>query len=242
MRPRRFRKPALNVALFPFLAVLVCTMGALIVLLVLVVQQARAHVSDGPEVAKKAAAAGQVIADLEQQKEDLAWRRDIMVEQRDQMRQQLAGSRLQLGHLEDHIRRLQQKWNQLQAAAAEMEKLRTNSGVESAATESELSQLQQDLLSAREALVDARHEAEQRPRSFAIIPYTGPHGTQRKPIYIECMAAGIVLQPEGVVLRAEDFDGPLGPGNPLDAALRTTREHLARLGSTVRLFFPASYD
>ena len=37
---RRFRKQAVTMALFPFLAVLVCTMGALIVLLVMVVQQA----------------------------------------------------------------------------------------------------------------------------------------------------------------------------------------------------------
>ena len=42
------------------------------------------------------------------------------------------------------------------------------------------------------------------------------------------------LQPEGVVLRPEDFDGPLGPGNPLDAALRTTREYLARMGEIQR--------
>ena len=38
MRRRANRKPETRVALFPFLAVLVCTMGALIVLLVLVVQ------------------------------------------------------------------------------------------------------------------------------------------------------------------------------------------------------------
>jgi hypothetical protein len=35
-----------------------------------------------------------------------------------------------------------------------------------------------------------------------------------------------VLQPEGIVFRPEDFNGPMGPGNPLDAALRTVREHL----------------
>ena len=41
MRRPSTRKPATSVSLFPFLAVLVCTMGALIVLLVLVVQLAR---------------------------------------------------------------------------------------------------------------------------------------------------------------------------------------------------------
>ena len=45
MRRPRFRKPAVKMSLFPFLAVLICTMGALIVLLVTVVQQARVHAS-----------------------------------------------------------------------------------------------------------------------------------------------------------------------------------------------------
>ena len=77
-----------------------------------------------------------------------------------------------------------------------------------------------------------QEEVARRPRRFAIIPYDGPHGTQRRPIYIECRENGIVLQPEGIVLTPEDFAGPLGPGNPLDAALRTTREYLARIGQT----------
>ena len=38
---RRNRRQPIGIALFPFLAVLICTMGALIVLLVLTVQQAR---------------------------------------------------------------------------------------------------------------------------------------------------------------------------------------------------------
>ena len=58
----------------------------------------------------------------------------------------------------------------------------------------------------------------------------GPHGTRRRPIYIECTLEGIIIQPEGFVLLPDDFHGPLGPGNPLDAALRTIREHLAQGG------------
>jgi hypothetical protein len=65
---------------------------------------------------------------------------------------------------------------------------------------------------------------------YALIPYDGPHGTRRRPIYIECTDIGIVLQPEGVVLLPDDFRGPLGPGNPLDAALRTIRERIAQEG------------
>ena len=43
MRSRKNRSTEASVTLFPFLAVLICTMGALIVLLVVVVQQARSQ-------------------------------------------------------------------------------------------------------------------------------------------------------------------------------------------------------
>ena len=42
-RRLRIAKRSVSVSLFPFLAVLICTMGSLIVLLVIVVQQARAN-------------------------------------------------------------------------------------------------------------------------------------------------------------------------------------------------------
>ena len=41
MRGRRTGKQTVGISLFPFLAVLICTMGTLIVLLVVMVQQAR---------------------------------------------------------------------------------------------------------------------------------------------------------------------------------------------------------
>ena len=43
MRRQRLHKPAVGMQLFPFLAVLICTMGALIVVLVLVVRHARGN-------------------------------------------------------------------------------------------------------------------------------------------------------------------------------------------------------
>lgn len=36
----------------------------------------------------------------------------------------------------------------------------------------------------------------------------------------------MIIQPEGIRLTDKDFDGPMGPGNPLAAALRAAREHL----------------
>lgn len=230
MRRQRFRKPTVSLALFPFLAVLVCTMGALIVLLVLVVQQARVSVAAEPvEVAVTPPPPDD---DRQQQADAFDWRRKILERQRTELTAKLADSRLRLGHLEDHIRSLQEKWAQLQVAAEELDDLRSGKERAQADTALEQQRLQRAIAEARQELETLREEFNRRPRAFAIIPYAGPNGTKRRPIYIECTAQGIIIQPEGVVLRASDFDGPLGPGNPLDAALRATRTHLNRLGTT----------
>jgi hypothetical protein len=80
----------------------------------------------------------------------------------------------------------------------------------------------------RTDLAEAERRAKEKPRTYTIIPYPGPHGTERRPIYIECTARGVILRPENIVLTPADFDGPGGPGNPLDAALRATREYQVR--------------
>jgi len=228
MRRRRFRKPNVSLSLFPFLAVLVCTMGGLIVLLVLVVQQARVDAS----VARVAAPAqdDSLTERLQEAIEDLSWRREVLETQREELTGELANRRLQLGHLEDHIRRLEDRWRQLEAEAEQMRSVQQNGRQDEEAAAAERAALQQRIAGARRELEAARRAAAERPRSFAIIPYEGPNGTQRRPIYIECTARGIILQPDGIVLQAQDFDGPLGPGNPLDAALRAMREYLVRHG------------
>ena len=169
--------------------------------------------------------------ELQLQRDDQLWRRDIFDQQRSDLAKRLADRRLQLSHLEEHIRRLEREWKQLQQQAAEFDSITNDRSDEYAAAQAELERLKSVLEESQRDFEKAKKEAANRPRTFAIVPYKGPRGTDRRPIYIECTEQGIVLQPEGVVLNAEDFAGPLGPGNPLDAALRTTREYLARAGS-----------
>ena len=77
----------------------------------------------------------------------------------------------------------------------------------------------------------ARSESSGAPKSYAIVPYTGPSGTRRKPMYVECLQDKIILQPEGIIFGETDFDGHLGPGNPLAAAIRAGRDHLVSRAS-----------
>lgn len=230
---RRFasRKSLTGMSLFPFLAVLICTMGALIVLLILVVQQARVQ-ADTLADQRRQTHDEQELADrqrLEQEAEDWQWQREILEQQRRALTQQLGDSRLELSHLEEHIRRLEEKWQRLQAEADEMKRLQRGQQQQESAAQAELDRLQAQLAAQRSQLEQLREQHARQSRSFAILPYPGPQGTRRRPIYIECRQSSIIIQPEGIVFGPQDFTGPLGPGNPLDAALRTIREHWTRL-------------
>lgn len=229
MNRRRFRKPAITLSLFPFLAVLVCTMGALIVLLVIVIHKARVEgiASEEESVAEQQARAEE-LAELSIQKEDTEWRRSELEKQRAALQQQASDQRLQLSHLEDHIRRLEERWKAARAQVTALQRLADAKSSSAEDTDSKVRELEAIVAQRRAELDEAEREAAGRERAYAIIPYDGPNGTKRRPIYIECTDQGIVLQPEGIVLSPADFEGSLGPGNPLDAALRTTREYIAR--------------
>ncbi|MHB8969047.1 MAG: hypothetical protein ACYC3X_03100 [Pirellulaceae bacterium] len=225
-RHRARKKSSVGVALFPFLAVLICTMGVLIVLLLIEVQMARVDASEEADAAPTLEIPGQE----QLAKEEYEWRREVLDQQRDQVKEQMASKRLELSHLEEHIRELERRWRELQEAAADLQRRMQGQDADQEVSRAELERLQQEVLAAQQALEAARNKVAQRPASYAIVPYDGPNGTHRRPIYIECTAQGVILQPEGIVLGAKDFDGPLGPGNPLDAALRGMREYYAQAG------------
>jgi hypothetical protein len=228
MRRPTARRQQPGVALFPFLAVLICTMGSLIVLLVMVVQQARAGAHTQAQQAQ--AVDPEQVRQLKEQEEDLQWQADMLQQQREAFAQDLNSKRLELSHLEDHIRQLEDGARKLIAEVEALRKSGKGRLADSESAQQQLAELEREIDEKKKQVDAARKELLRRRPAYAIIPYDGPHGTQRRPMYIECTEAGIVLQPEGVVLSAEDFQGPMGPGNPLDAALRATREHWKRSG------------
>ncbi len=226
MRRPRFRKSQTEVSLFPFLAVLICTMGGLIVLLVLVVQQAKVDADQVAERARSETVADAEVERLTQEYETQEWRRGVLEQQRGEKSEELAERRLELGHLEEHLRELQQRWR---ALARQLEEAKRQEGERDLLRmEDELRRLRQAGVQAEREVEEARRRAEATPRSYTIVPYRGPQGTRRRPIYLECTEQGVLIQPAGVLLPLADFQGPLGPGNPLDAALRAIREHWKR--------------
>lgn len=231
MRRQTARRQQPGVALFPFLAVLICTMGSLIVLLVLVVQQARAGALAAAAAAESPLPIDpQELRRLTEQQEDLQWRADVLKQQREEYAQDLAHKRLELAHLEEHIRELEDQAKKLMAAAEAFKNLDANRLADRDSAQQQLLEMEKEIAVKKDELDKARKEALRRRPAYAIVPYDGPNGTSRRPMYIECTEEGVILQPEGIKLSAQDFQEPMGPGNPLDACLRAIREHWKQHG------------
>lgn len=218
-------KLAAGVRAFPLLAVLICTTGALVVLLVATARHAR--------IVSQAAAQEQALSLHDEAQTTAADRElaELRVAQlktaRDKTAAQLEDERLKLSHLEDHLRRLREQVAGLQASAEELDRTGSQGAQQRSAAEGELANLQASVAAAKDELAKAEASANSRQVSYSVIPYQGPNQTRRRPIYIECTLDSVIIQPEGITLYAADFEGPLGPGNPLAAALRAIQEQIA---------------
>ena len=210
-----------TISLFPFLAVLLCTMGALLVLLVLFSRSARQ--GDTAAAADRREAERQAREELEAARDELAWRIDQLREVRDRTADELAKARMQLAGTEEDARRLADELDALgQTAEALVQAAADDTSAEA------ILELERRLAAAEQALDEAKEAAAAKPPAYAVVPFEGPTGTHRRPLYIECCIDGVFLQPEGIRLGPADFEGPPGPGNPLASALRAAREHIAR--------------
>jgi len=227
LRPQRRRasQTGPGISLFPFLAVLICTMGALVPLLLAMTRTARLQ-AEAAAIARAAQQAAKYGAAVRMQREDARGRIGQLKRTREQTAAQLADARLELGHLEDHTRRLRTQLGQYENTVKEFDRLENVDHPRLAQTQAELERLRRQIGVTQQQVAEARKAAAGHNRCYAVVPYEGPNQTHRRPIYIECRADAVVLQPEGIVLTDADFDGPMGPGNPLAAALRAAREHL----------------
>jgi hypothetical protein len=212
--------------MFSFLDAMICTLGALLVLL-----HAFARHGQIQAVRKAEAKAAQEARDDPRVERELVeWRIAQLKRVRATTEAQLANERLKLSHVEDHERRLQAKFNELKIALAELGRLKDADQTGRLRDQAALEAARIRLVEARAAALDAQRQGRQ-AASYSVVPYEGPNRTHRRPIYIECRQDAMILQPEGIELTPADFAGFLGPGNPLAQALRGAREYYARQSS-----------
>ncbi len=217
-------------SLFPFLAVLLCTMGAMVVLLV-----AMAHVArDKAEQQAEAQAALAQAADTPEQQlarqrlAEAQTYRDRLGKVRSQAAAQLEEEQTKLTGIEDHIRRLQDEVETLRTEAMELIALEEEHYDDQAMAEQELERLQELTKMLTDEIVELEEQAAGRQRRYAIVPMRDEAtGTHRPAVYFECRADGVLLQPEGIKLTREDFLPPVHVSSPLAAAVRTIKQYYA---------------
>lgn len=222
MRRYNKRRDTHPVSLFPFLAVLICTFGVLIVLLVLVVKAAdhQADASKQEVQDRNASEKEELIAEVELQNIRVEGLQGI----RPELLKKLQSARQHRAHLQSTIDSLIKDAEHIDAqhrlVANETEILIQ------APSEDEIVRLRQQLESEMAELENRRRTASSnRPTTYSVVPHNGPDGTQRRPVYIECLADKLILQPYDIELSASHFVQPIVANNPLDAALIAVREY-----------------
>ena len=203
------------VSLFPFLSVLVCTMGMLFMMLVVINRHARIQAAE-----KAGIKTDEIVAEFDIEARTLEMFAQDMIASKEQAATEIYNEQARLATLESVIENLKAE---IQRNAKTLKELDADHGN----TNSEIGKHSEQLAAKHEALQRAEAElgemqknAANRKQSYAIVPYRGIDGTERRPIYIECRSDCVILHPEGIVLREDDFLTASHPDNPLDALMR----------------------
>lgn len=224
---RRDRK-GLSPSLFPFLAVLVCTLGTLILLLALVAQNAtnaaeQTARNERPETAPPPRS-GLSASTAESMLKEQIFRVEELVSFREEQTAELGERRDALTYYEEELASARERLQELND-----EILRLNNVGEAADTTEIDQQMLHTVLkqvdSEKEAIAKLREEIDNQAPRIVIVPHKGPNGTDRRPIYVECTSEGVTIFPEGNRIKLAELERSVHSTNPLDAALRTIRLH-----------------
>jgi len=242
----------LTVSTFPFLAVLLCAMGALILLLLvfdrrakeaakaraeskaqaahdaerlehqrrlekILAHNAAARQEDGKQSAERKSALEKEITANKNREASLrdAARNASMI-----LAEAAAATAKDLGAVEmarDAIGRLEARRN-------EVHELRRKAGEQKTRLDEERSRQERDLARLEAVLARVRAERERDRQTYSIVPYRGKQGENRKPLYIECSASGLVFLPDRL-----EIDPVAHPRRALDEIDRRADEQNKRL-------------
>ncbi|MGD0897620.1 MAG: hypothetical protein ABR915_07270, partial [Thermoguttaceae bacterium] len=137
---RSVPREAPRVSLFPFLAVLICTMGALVLVLLAVTRQARRQAIQAARAQR-----AQQGDDVKTQRETVQWRIEALRKSRQETQSQLADARLILGHVEEHALQLRRQLSQLTEAGRQTETSETEAVRRRGIAQDELAKLETQL-------------------------------------------------------------------------------------------------
>jgi hypothetical protein len=238
----RARRHKLAVSTFPFLAVLLCAMGSLI--LILLVMDRKAHQAAQARAKREAARlveertrsefARRREEEQKQQQARAAWdqKREALhanlSRQQIELQLQMRKVRDQLREIADRLRyeqdtttelrhKVQGEHDRLKTEQQLLEGLRTTAqqtGEQSKESSKTLQRMTADLLQMEQALKDLKAARQREQHTFSVVPYHGRRGESRRPIYVECTADDVIFHPERRIMPVTSRRFLLGQDQP----------------------------
>jgi hypothetical protein len=253
----RRRRKHLEVSTFPFLAVLLCAMGALILVLMAMDRKARqAAEARGKDEAAAAEAEynRQVARRLREHEGKKRAQRQAWEKKRDALRTRVRAEEealdRELHRVQAHLLEVARK---LRAEQADLEQLRgvadkekrrlagqeqavatarresAQSSAKLTATDRARARLASELVDLEKSLKELAEARRRDASTWSVVPYRGKRGESRRPVYVECTAKGIIFHPD---------EQPLPPHGDLRGALRKRlarqQQRLEAMGVTDR--------
>ena len=117
MMPGRSQAASAAISLFPFLAVLICTMGVMIILLVVASKAAEEHCQATNASAQQQLSDQKEQLDFEVQSEEL--KIDVLMRSRPELQRRLDQARMRRSHVENELRELERRFKESLALSAE---------------------------------------------------------------------------------------------------------------------------
>lgn len=219
-RPRR----RLEVSTFPFLAVLLCAMGSLILLLLVLDRRAkaaaRAHaLAAARNVLARREAAARTAAEeaarrAAERADERERRRLALHEQLTRAREEVGGTlRSVRGRAADAARAAaaeRERWRQLLEALGSQREELTKAERETAAgrgaadeasrmsdaARKEAARLGAQLRGLEVVLAELKAARQRDAQTYSLVPYRGKRGDSRRPLYVECTGNGLVFHPD----------------------------------------------
>jgi hypothetical protein len=224
----RRRRRHLHVDTFPFLAVLLCAMGSLILVLLIMDRKAKlaARNKAREEAVRLAEERRREVETLQTDRADAERRRrEDWEKERDALHQNLAQKHEQVTgqvanvrkELDEAVARLQAERDRTAGVEREIQTERIRVGEarssveqvkadaartagETGKTNETLTRMTADLGKMESAVRELKAAKQAEGHTYSVVPYHGRQGSNRRPLYIECTGTGIIFHPDKLTM------------------------------------------
>ena len=220
------KRKKLEVSTFPFLAVLLCTMGALILLLLVMDKKAKkAALEKAYEAAWAQSKNLQAKTDADKQNlesEKNAWiklkseQHEELLKKEATLEKEIALLKIELSNLDKNYEKSKSETSSDDLLKKEIALTNEKSKVHILAKKLELEKANADknlketkdlaekISSMEQILKEMKSSLDKDKFAYSIVPYFGKNGLNRKPLYIECNESGVLFFPDKTLIPSND--------------------------------------